>query len=176
MPTLDLLPQSSLLKLILGILSACDSSRTSHRRWCEQFFARFGQVTVAHALFTRCCCYSRAQVQAGNEEAPALDSPEVTCIVASFDAWLFVDSDVLWAVLISEISRKIDGVLSSYDIRLHKSNGAVYWGDSQMFLLCRPQQTPLASEGGFHPHHWLITPGSSSTKVLTDTCCCFAVD
>ncbi|CAN0227177.1 unnamed protein product, partial [Scytosiphon promiscuus] len=27
----------------------------------------------------------------------------MTCILASFDAWLFADSDVLWAFLISKI-------------------------------------------------------------------------
>lgn len=128
MPTCVSLPQSSLLKLILGKLSASGSQRASYWHWCEQFLSRYGLGVLMHALCTRYCCCCKPS-QAGDEDAvssrPAVGSPpKVTCIIASFDAWLFSDSDVLWAVMISEIFQKV-GALPDCDIQVPYSNDAV---------------------------------------------------
>ncbi|CAM9533755.1 unnamed protein product, partial [Ectocarpus sp. 8 AP-2014] len=60
------------------------------------------------------CCRSPARGDRVNDVEDGLgstsaDTPaRVTSVVASFDAWLFADSKVLWAVLISEIFHQVE--------------------------------------------------------------------
>lgn len=42
-------------------------------------------------------------------------TPRVTCIVTSFDAWLFADSDVLWALLVSQIFKQVSKLKRTRD-------------------------------------------------------------
>ena len=67
-----------------------------------------------HLTFGRCCSSSKGGVDVDTMErgvetsalsSPA--SPTVKTIVASFNAWLFADSKVLWAVLVSKIFEEV---------------------------------------------------------------------
>lgn len=104
--------QSSLLGLILAELGKGDTKSMQTRRdWCRQLVLRFPSCLVPQALLRRGTTHPE---QDADEENPLIDStagtsatkPKLTCIFASFDAWLFADSDVLWAVLISEIFKQ----------------------------------------------------------------------
>lgn len=59
------------------------------------------------------CCRSPARDDRINDVEDGLGSTSadkparVTSVVASFDAWLFADSKVLWAVLVSEIFHQV---------------------------------------------------------------------
>lgn len=67
---------------------------------------------LASAVHCR-CCRSPARDDPVNDVEKELGSTSankparVTSVVASFDAWLFADSNVLWAVLISEIFHQV---------------------------------------------------------------------
>lgn len=107
--------KSSLLQLILEELSKTDITpkRTRGER-CRQFTLRFGACTVVQALWEGVRTPPPQVPIIADEEDSCIDStlgttkePRVTCIFASFDAWLFADSDVLWAVLISEIFQQV---------------------------------------------------------------------
>lgn len=68
---------------------------------------------LASAVSCRCCRSSAHDDQINNVEEglgpTSADKPaRVTSVVACFDAWLFADSKVLWAVLISEIFHQVD--------------------------------------------------------------------
>lgn len=68
---------------------------------------------LASAISCRCCRSSArndqlTDVEKGHVLTSADKPARVTSVVASFDAWLFADSKVLWAVLISEIFKQVD--------------------------------------------------------------------
>ena len=59
------------------------------------------------------CCLSPSRddplsnAEQGGGPASSEKPQRVTSVVASFDAWLYADSKVLWAVLISEIFNQV---------------------------------------------------------------------
>ena len=55
------------------------------------------------AVLGRCCCSSKKYTAVADDVERGNAPAAVESIVASFDAWLFADSKVLWAVLISKI-------------------------------------------------------------------------
>lgn len=91
-----------LFKGILGFLKCCVPA-------CLQ---RLGRQVVISPIATalsvvkdvfsggRVCCNGNPDADV---EAPQKDNKPVNCVVAEFDAWLFSDSDALWAMLISKI-------------------------------------------------------------------------
>lgn len=107
--------QSSLLQLIVAELgkNGIASTRTRQHR-CLRLIMRFEACSVLLALLQRRKTHPEQDRKRCDEEDPRIDSaagttttePKLTCIFASFDAWLFADSDVLWAVLISEIFKQ----------------------------------------------------------------------
>lgn len=162
-----------MLKLILAKLRASGIQITSSKALCQQFIARFGVGTLLHVLLTRCwdgtsclcwscrLCGCFSSVKRGDEgdvESPLLDEPQaydgttprVTCIVTSFDAWLFADSDVLWAVLISQVFKQVrkrnrardsvtDGLNNSSNevMRTEKMPKRGYWSTTNTMKNCR---------------------------------------
>lgn len=111
--------QSSLLRLIIDTLKA--KSNTSPEPWFTQWLWMTTGGSVIYALWAgltsavscRCCRSPTHDDQPNSmEEGRGTTSngrpPRVTSVVASFDAWLFADSKVLWAVLISEIFNQVD--------------------------------------------------------------------
>ncbi|CAM9628063.1 unnamed protein product [Ectocarpus sp. 12 AP-2014] len=111
--------KSSLLQQIIDKLK---SAPTPSPEW---WFIRWLWTTtggsVVYALWAgltsavSCrCCRSPARddrvndVEDGLGSTSAVKPARVTSVVASFDAWLFADSKVLWAVLISEIFCQVE--------------------------------------------------------------------
>lgn len=111
--------QSSLLQLILGKLEAKPTKMPE--RWFTRWLWMSTGGSVVYALWAgltsavlcRCCRSPAHDDQLNNVEKGlgpiSADKPtSVTSVVASFDAWLFADSKVLWAVLISEIFNHVN--------------------------------------------------------------------
>lgn len=65
---------------------------------------------VRDVLLRRKACCRGNSVAPRNKEAPQNDNRHVDCIVAEFDAWLYSDSDALWAILISDIFAKASSI------------------------------------------------------------------
>lgn len=97
------LPQSSLLKFILKGLEEIVTPPPIPR--VERCLKSSILGSAIYEVF--CGWYTSKNLGSGSA-----GYEPVTCIVASFDAWLFADSDVLWAVLVSKIFEQV-GRLSS---------------------------------------------------------------
>lgn len=73
-----------------------------------------GNTGVTFPAFGRCCGSSKRDMDMDNAErgigasaSTNSSSPAIKSIVANFDAWLFADSKVLWAVLVSKIFEEV---------------------------------------------------------------------
>lgn len=108
--------QSSLLRLILERFERI--TKVSE----PSCFVRFLRSNILGSGFLeawaglRGCCV--AKLCPPTDDTVPVPVP-VTCILASFDAWLFADSDVLWAFLVSKIFDQVEwtlhvGIFSSF--------------------------------------------------------------
>jgi len=84
------------------------STQTNHTNGGE------GKCGPGLLVFGRCCGSSESDMSVdiaergvGTSGSSNSTSPTVKTIVASFNAWLFADSKVLWAVLVSKIFEEV---------------------------------------------------------------------
>lgn len=98
--------------LISAVSQKCcplsSSTQTNHKNGGE------GKCGPGLLVFGRCCNSSESDMSVDNAErgtgtSDSSHSPSHTVkpIVASFNAWLFADSKVLWAVLVSKIFEEV---------------------------------------------------------------------
>ncbi|CAM9693883.1 unnamed protein product, partial [Laminaria digitata] len=109
----------------VGVYTQWGAGKAKPATMPERWFTRWlwmttgGSVVYAlwagltSAVLCRCCRSPAHDDQLNNVEKGlgpiSADKPAcVTSVVASFDAWLFADSKVLWAVLISEIFNQVE--------------------------------------------------------------------
>ena len=119
--------QSTLLEFILTRLAVSGNHTTSRRQWFVRWLWTTAVGSVVYALSAgflavATCLWCRGpraettrdaktgeqragDIETGREQRTKPD--DVTCVVATFNAWLFADSDALWAVLISEIFNQV---------------------------------------------------------------------
>ncbi|CAM9288617.1 unnamed protein product [Ectocarpus sp. 8 AP-2014] len=99
--------KSSLLRFILRRFERIPSESAKPR--CFKRFllsSMLGSILLEAWAGLRDCCASKPSEPAhGN---PPQEERKLTCVLASFDAWLFADSDVLWAVLISTVFDQVE--------------------------------------------------------------------
>jgi len=96
--------------LITAISGRCFFSSSSN----ETYSLPQGECGVKCLAFGSYCGSSGSDVNNDDEEkgvgtsaSSNISSPDVISIIASFDAWLFADSKVLWAVLVSKIFEQV---------------------------------------------------------------------
>lgn len=94
--------KSSLLNGVLGKLDTITPS--SDKTPPERIRRRIMNIPIVYALCVVVAVfYRRAFPSAAAVKAPRNDDALVESIVVKFDAWLFSDSDALWANLINDI-------------------------------------------------------------------------
>ena len=117
-----LVHQSTLCQMIIEGLKRDSSYPVRQNQWLVRWLwtTTVGSVFYALAVGFRCCRCCSSSPSAGvfsiadDVERGVRRStfsrgrvPAVNSIVTSFDAWLFADSKVLWAVLVSKIFEQV---------------------------------------------------------------------
>ena len=118
-----LVHQSTLCQMIIEGLKRDSSYPVKQKQWFVRWLWTTTVGSVLYALLAvgfRCCRCCRSSPSAGVSSIPDDVEmgvrrstfsrgrvPAVNSIVTSFDAWLFADSKVLWAVLVSKIFEQV---------------------------------------------------------------------
>ncbi|CAN0148534.1 unnamed protein product [Ascophyllum nodosum] len=105
--------KSTLCELIIHGLQKNNSEPERRAQWFTRWLwttsggaVLYGLVTGVITAVSRRCCRSSPPADEESRVGESTSGPVVS-IVASFDAWLFADSDVLWAVLVSKIFEQV---------------------------------------------------------------------
>lgn len=123
--------QSTLLEFILTSLAISGNPTISRGQWLVQWLCTTAVGAAVYAFSTGflavlTCVWCRQPLaettrdtKAGEQRVSDTETGlgqtcvgkakpcAVTCVVATFNAWLFADSDALWAVLVSEIFNQV---------------------------------------------------------------------